>query len=111
LLSGPVPQSKFDPVADANLVVDGAQIVPDNRYTDPEFGRDFSVLHSMRDQLNDSSFTSAELPSADQRPRRPDHGHENGSATSRGKDGGCAALENASRFPLSHRFDGCGRLT
>jgi putative transposase len=25
-----------------------------------------------------------------------------------GKDGGCAALENASRFPLSHSLDGCG---
>jgi hypothetical protein len=68
LLSGPVPQKKFDPVANANLVVDGAQIVPDNRYTDPEFGRDFSVLHSMRDQFYDSSFASAELPYADQRP-------------------------------------------
>ena len=26
-----------------------------------------------------------------------------------GKDGGRAALENASRFPLSHSLDGCGR--
>jgi len=25
-----------------------------------------------------------------------------------GKDGGQAALENASRFPLSHSLDGCG---
>ena len=32
-------------------------------------------------------------------------------ATGRGKDGGRAALENASRFPLSHRFDGCQKVT
>jgi len=35
-LSGPVPQGKFDPVANANLIVDGSQIVPDNKYADPE---------------------------------------------------------------------------
>jgi putative transposase len=29
-------------------------------------------------------------------------------ATGYGKDGGEAALENASRFPLSHSLDGCG---
>lgn len=36
MLSGPVPQGKFDPVANANLIVDGSQIVPDNKYADPE---------------------------------------------------------------------------
>ena len=32
-------------------------------------------------------------------------------ATGHGKDGGGAALENASRFPLSHRLDGCEKVT
>jgi hypothetical protein len=68
LLSGPVPQSEFDPVANANLVVAGAQVVPDNKYADPEFGRDFLVLQSVRHQLYDSSLASAELPGAVQRP-------------------------------------------
>jgi hypothetical protein len=36
LLSGPAPQGKFDPFANANLIVDGTQIVPDNKYGDPE---------------------------------------------------------------------------
>jgi putative transposase len=27
-----------------------------------------------------------------------------------GKDAGCARLENAARFPLSHSFDGCGMI-
>jgi hypothetical protein len=31
------------------------------------------------------------------------------SAGGYGKDGGKAALENASRFPLSHSLDGCGQ--
>lgn len=31
--------------------------------------------------------------------------------TGRGKDAGCARLENASRFPLSHRLDGCEKAT
>jgi hypothetical protein len=34
--------------------------------------------------------------------------HESGGQKGRGKDGGCAPLENAVRFPLSHRHDGDG---
>jgi hypothetical protein len=49
-------------------------------------------------------------------PARTLHGsglpnHANGGTRGGGKDAGSAALENASRFPLSHRHDGCGRLT
>jgi transposase len=40
-----------------------------------------------------------------------DHTSKNGGATGGGKDGGCAALENAARFPLSHGLGGCSRLT
>jgi putative transposase len=32
-------------------------------------------------------------------------------ATGAGKDAGCARLENASRFPLSHRLDGCEEVS
>ena len=67
MLSGPVPQSEFDPVANANLVIDRAQVVPDNKCTDPEFGRDFSVLQSLCHQLYDPSLASAELAWAVQR--------------------------------------------
>ena len=45
------------------------------------------------------------------RPGHPRPANANRGARSRGKDGGCAALENASRFPLSPSFGGCGRLT
>ena len=34
-----------------------------------------------------------------------------GGAKGCGKDGGCAPLENAARFPLSHSHDGGGRST
>lgn len=67
LLSGPVPQGKFDLVANANLIVDGSQIVPENEYADPEFSRDFWVLQSVRDQPYTSSLASAELRDAVQR--------------------------------------------
>lgn len=68
LLSGPVPQGKFDPVANANLIVDASQIVPDSNYADPEFSRDFSVVQSVRDQPYNASLASAELRDAVQRP-------------------------------------------
>jgi hypothetical protein len=68
LLSGPVPQGKFDPVTNASLIVDDSQILPDSNYADPEFSRDFSVLQSVRDQPYNSSLALAELRDAVQRP-------------------------------------------
>jgi len=40
--------------------------------------------------------------------RTPEEFANNSTAGGCGKDGGGAALENASRFPLSHSLDGCG---
>ncbi len=40
--------------------------------------------------------------------RTPEEFAKNAAAGDCGKDGGRAALENASRFPLSHSLDGCG---
>jgi putative transposase len=40
--------------------------------------------------------------------RTPEEFANNSTAGACGKDGGGAALENASRFPLSHSLDGCG---
>ncbi len=40
--------------------------------------------------------------------RTPEEFAKNAAARGCGKDGGRAALENASRFPLSHSRDGCG---
>ena len=44
-------------------------------------------------------------------PGFADRKNKNGGARGCGKDGGSAALGNASRFPLSHSLCGCGRLT
>jgi hypothetical protein len=40
--------------------------------------------------------------------RTPEEFAKSSAAGDCGKDGGRAALENASRFPLSHTLDGCG---
>jgi putative transposase len=40
--------------------------------------------------------------------RTPEEFARNAAAGGCGKDAGCARLENAARFPLSHSLDGCG---
>ncbi|HWY53551.1 MAG TPA: hypothetical protein VNZ03_03765, partial [Terriglobales bacterium] len=62
--SGLVPQSEFDSVAYANLVVDGAYVVPGDVCADPELGGDFSIFQTSGHQRDDSSLASAELPGA-----------------------------------------------
>jgi len=62
--SGLIPQSEFDPVAYANLVVDGAYVVPGDVFADAELGGDFSIVQTSGHQRDDSSLASAELPGA-----------------------------------------------
>jgi hypothetical protein len=62
--SGLVPQSEFDSVAYANLVVDGAHVVPGDVCADPELGGDFSIFQTSGHQRDNSSLASAELPGA-----------------------------------------------
>jgi hypothetical protein len=59
--TGFVPQGEFDPVVHANLVVDLAQVVPDNVFADPKFPGDFTVFQSSGDQFDDSLLAGAEL--------------------------------------------------
>ena len=51
LLPGPIPQSEFNPVANANLLVDRGQIVSDRQCSNPEFSGDFLVSSSLRHEL------------------------------------------------------------
>ena len=56
MYSGLVPQSEFDPVAYANLVVDGAYVVPGDVFADAELGGDFSIVQTSGHQRDDSSL-------------------------------------------------------
>ena len=74
-----IPESKFDTVAQSNLVVDLSQVVPDNVLPDAQLFRDFTVLESLRNQLYDSKLPSAGFPGSvsfshafrDGQPARP----------------------------------------
>ena len=56
MYSGLIPQSEFDPVAYANLVVDGAYVVPGDVFADAELGGDFSIVQTSGHQRDDSSL-------------------------------------------------------
>jgi len=60
--SGLVPQSKFDPVAYSNLVVDFAKVVPDNVFADAELPCDFVIFESLSNQLDNSQLPTARFP-------------------------------------------------
>jgi hypothetical protein len=47
LLSSPIPQCEFDPIAYANLVVDFSKMIPDDVFADPEFLSDIFVFQSL----------------------------------------------------------------
>lgn len=57
-----IPESKFDTVAQSNLVIDLTQVVPDNELPDAQLIRDFAVLESLRNQLYDLKLPSAGFP-------------------------------------------------
>jgi hypothetical protein len=60
--SGLVQQSEFDPVAYSNLVVDLAEIIPDDVFADSESPGDFAIFQSLGSQLDDSQLASARFP-------------------------------------------------
>ena len=60
--SGFVPQSEFDSVAHSNLVVNFAEVVPDNMFADFKFPSDFAIFQSLGNQLNNSQLASTGLP-------------------------------------------------
>ena len=47
LLSSPIPQCEFDPIAYANLVVDFFKMVPDDVFADPKFLSDILIFQSL----------------------------------------------------------------
>jgi hypothetical protein len=47
LLSSPIPQCEFDPIAYSNLVVDFFKMVPDDIFADPKFLSDILIFQSL----------------------------------------------------------------
>jgi hypothetical protein len=62
LPAGFVPEGQFDPVPEAELVVDNSEVVFDNVLRGPDGVRDFAVLKSLGNELDDSLFTLAGDP-------------------------------------------------
>ena len=48
----PQAESEFDPDVHANLVVDGAYVVPDDVCVDPELCSDFSIFQTLGNEHN-----------------------------------------------------------
>jgi hypothetical protein len=57
-----VPEGQFDPVPEPELVVDNSEVVFDDVLRGPDGVRDFAVLKSLGNELNDSLFTLAGDP-------------------------------------------------
>jgi hypothetical protein len=64
MLPGFVPQSEFDAIADANLVVNETQVVSNDMCANPKFLGDLSIFQTLGDKRNDSSLTLAQLSRA-----------------------------------------------
>ena len=68
-----IPQCKLDTVADSNLVVDLAQVVPNNILPDAELLSDFTVVEPLCNQLDDAKLPPAGFPgSVSVSPSLPD---------------------------------------
>ena len=56
-----VPESKFNPVAYTNFVVDFAEVVPDNIEADAKLSADLTIVQARSGQLNDRELTLSRL--------------------------------------------------
>jgi len=59
VLPGLIPERQFDPVPEAELVVDYAEVVLDNVFGSAEGIRNFPVLAAFGDELDDGMFSLA----------------------------------------------------
>ena len=62
LSAGFVPEGQFDPVPEAELVVDDSQVIFDDVFRGSDFIRDFAVLESLGDEFDDLVLSLAWNP-------------------------------------------------
>jgi hypothetical protein len=62
LSAGFVPEGQFDPVPEAELVIDDSEVIFDDVFCRADGIRDFAVFESLGNELDDSLFTLAGDP-------------------------------------------------